>query len=104
MHKFLAIFFLVLAAVGLYFNNEIGVFVGLALLPWQLGRIGFPQKAYKYVLILAALVGIGYFILIGWYTLLLAFIFVMIYNYWGYRRFSGLTESSADQEKEEQER
>ncbi len=96
MHKVLALFFALLAAAGFYFNNEIGVFVGLTLLPWQLGRISFPSRPYLVVLAAAALLGIVYFFLIGWYTLMLAFIFVMLYNYWGYRRFTGLDPGSRE--------
>jgi len=94
VHYLLAFIFAFSGIGGLIFQAEIGVFVGLGLLPWQLGRAGAPRILYQVSGLFAVLAGLVYFLLAGMWFWLFAYIFISIYNIWGYFRFYGEKESS----------
>ncbi|MFW5992471.1 MAG: hypothetical protein ACOCQN_04695 [Halanaerobiaceae bacterium] len=84
MYILLAVFFAVLGVAGLYFSVDAGVMAGLGLLPWQF--IGMQSKFAPVVLILSALAGVTYFIYIRDWLLVVLFILVQSYNYYGYKK------------------
>lgn len=86
MHIFLFIFFLALAAAGLIFQVDMGVFVGLSLTPWELIKIGIPQKLILFIIILSALTGSIFFLFRSQWILTGLFLLVQLYNGWGYYR------------------
>lgn len=86
MDYILAIFFALIGVAGLIYSNEIGVFIGLGLLPWQLIKIKFPAKPVLVVIIISLLVGTIFLYQRANWVMLAGFIFIMIYNYWGYKQ------------------
>ena len=91
INKILLLFFVFLSLIGLYFNVEMGVFVGLVFIPWQVLRINPGKKVHLFSIIITSLVGLIYFIYNlynkGWLTsegwlALGLFVFIEIYNYW----------------------
>ena len=86
MHIFLFIFFFFLCTAGLIFKVDMGVFVGLCLTPWELIKIGVPQKLMLFLIIIAAGIGSVFFIYRGQWLLTGLFLLIQLYNIWGYYR------------------
>ncbi len=85
MDLFLAVGFLIIGVAGLVFGNDIGVFIGLGLLPWQLIKVKFSDIIVLGVIIITFSAGIIYFLMNNNWGFLLGYFLVMAYNYWGYR-------------------
>ncbi|MFW6035360.1 MAG: hypothetical protein ACOCRZ_03820 [Halothermotrichaceae bacterium] len=86
MNIFFLLFFIFLGAVGLYYQADAGVFVGLGLIPWQVIRMKLSKKINLTAIIICGLVGIGYFVYIKDWVFLILFIFIILYDYWGHLR------------------
>lgn len=89
MHYLLAVVFAFSGIGGLIYQAEIGVFAGLGLLPWQLGRAGVPARLYQLIAAFSVIAGLIFFILVEMWFWLFAYIFISLYNIWGYFRFFG---------------
>ena len=86
MDIFLMIFFTILGIVGLIYKVDAGVFVGLSLVPWELIKIGINQTLNLIVIIICGILGSIFFIMIDAWILLVLFIFIQLYNGWGFHR------------------
>jgi len=86
MNYFLLILFAGIGISGIFYKVDAGVFVGLSLLPWQIIRLRYSKKLNITAIIITAIVGSTYFMYVrkSW-KLLLLFLFVELYNYWGNR-------------------
>ncbi len=84
MNKFLFILFSLLGIAGLIFQVEAGVFVGAALVPWELIKMNVKDKFIIISLVLCTIIGIIYFIIFGFWYLLGLLVVVELYNIWGY--------------------
>ena len=84
MHYFMLIFFSVVGAAGLIYNNEIGVFVGLGLIPWQIIGLRKSKTLNLIAIIITTVIGVGFFIYMGKWILAILFLFIEAYNYWGH--------------------
>lgn len=84
MNIFLAIFFLILAIVGLIFQNDTGIFVGLTLFPWQMIKILKGKPLNPIIIIISAISGSIFFVVKKEWLILILFLFIQLYNYWGY--------------------
>ena len=84
MNKCLFILFSLLGIAGLIFQVEAGVFVGAALVPWELIKMNVKDKFIIISLVLCTIIGIIYFIIFGFWYLLGLLVVVELYNIWGY--------------------
>ena len=84
MNKFLFVLFLLLGIAGLIFQVETGVFVGVALVPWELIKMNVQDKFIIFSLVLCTLIGAIYFIIFSFWYLLGLLVLVVLYNVWGY--------------------
>lgn len=84
MNLFLLIIFVLVGVSGLFYNVDTGVFIGLGLIPWQILKIKLKRKFVLTSIILSTAAGLGYFIYYGEWLIALLFIFIQLYNYWGY--------------------
>ena len=84
VNYFMLIFFSIVGTAGLIFDNEIGVFVGLGLIPWQIIGLRKSKALNLTAIILTTIIGAGFFIYMGKWILLLFFLFIEAYNYWGH--------------------
>ena|SRR5690554_2471886 len=84
MHIFFMVFFLFLGSMGLFYSNEVGVFVGFGLLPWQVIRLGKGRVFNLTAISISALIGIGFFIMISRWEFVALFVFIQLYNLWGH--------------------
>ncbi len=89
MNYVLAVVFAFSGIGGLIYGVETGVFIGLGLLPWQLIRIGVSSQYYRVLTAICALAGVIFFVINNMWYWLLAFVFICLYNLWGYIRFYG---------------
>ncbi len=85
MDIFLAVIFGLVGVAGLVFGNDIGVFIGLGLLPWQLIKVKFSDIIVLGVILITFSGGIIYFFINNNWGFLIGYFLVMAYNYWGYR-------------------
>ena len=85
MDLFLAVVFGIIGIAGLIFGNDIGVFIGLGLLPWQLIKVKLSDIIVLGVIIINFSAGIIYFFINNNWGFLIGYFVVMAYNYWGYR-------------------
>ena len=84
MDLFMLIFFSIVGTAGLIFNNEIGVFVGLGLVPWQIIKLQKSKKLNIIAISITSIIGVIFFIYIKQWILLFLFLFIEAYNYWGH--------------------
>ena len=68
MDFILMIFFIIITGAGLMYNNEIGVFVGLVLAPWQLIKLRKNKMLNLIVITIASITGVIYFIIMQTYN------------------------------------
>ncbi len=92
LHYLLAFIFAFAGIGGLILQVEIGVFAGLGLIAWELGRAGVPARVYQVVMVFAAAAGIIFFIYIQQWYWLIAFVFIVMLNLRGYYKFYGKSE------------
>lgn len=86
MDFILMIFFVILTGVGLIYNNEIGVFVGLVLAPWQLIKLRKNKKLNLVVIIIASITGVIFLIIKQKWIMLILFLLIEIYNFWANKK------------------
>jgi hypothetical protein len=84
MNLFLLIIFVLVGIAGLFYNVDSGVFIGLGLIPWQILKIKLKRKFILTSIILTSIAGLGYFIYNSSWLIAALFIFIQLYNYWGY--------------------
>ncbi len=84
MDMFMLIFFSIVGTAGLIYNNEIGVFVGLGLVPWQIIKLQKSKKLNIIAISITSIIGVVFFIYIKQWILLFLFLFIEAYNYWGH--------------------
>lgn len=96
MNLFFFIFFIILGIVGLIYNNEIGVFVGFGLFPWQIIRMKKGRTYNLMAIVISALAGGIFFIVNSNWKLLIVFIFIMLYNYWGHYSLNNSGDKNSD--------
>ena len=86
MNVFLLIFFTAIGISGIMYKVDAGVFVGLSLIPWQIIRLKYSKKLNIIAIIVTAVMGSTYFMYVknSW-KLLLLFLFIELYNYWGHK-------------------
>ncbi len=86
MNVFLLILFTAIGLSGIIYEVDAGVFVGLSLIPWQIIRLRYSKKLNIIVIVITAVIGSTYFMYVknSW-KLLLLFLFIELYNYWGHR-------------------
>lgn len=80
----LLIFFTALAVVSLVFRVEMGVFVGLTFIPWQVLKADLGRKVHLTAIVVTSVVGIVFFLAQGSWAALGLFIFLELYNLWYY--------------------
>ncbi|MFW6287395.1 MAG: hypothetical protein ACOC2J_01430 [bacterium] len=81
MNLILVIFFVLVGIAGLVFQNNVGVFVGFALFPFQFSKMKKSEKANNIVLGIAAVLGSVYFILTKEWLLLALFLVSQVLTY-----------------------
>lgn len=81
---FLAIFFFIIGITGLVFQNNAGVFAGLSLFPWQMIKLMKGKLHSFIIIIISGITGTIFFVLKKEWPLVLLFLFIQLYNYWGY--------------------
>lgn len=86
MNLIMLIFFILVGIAGLYYKVEAGVFISLGLIPWQILRMKINGRLNLIAIGVTGVVGSLFFIFIRDWTLLFLFIFIEVYNYWGYLR------------------
>jgi uncharacterized membrane protein len=84
MNFFFLIFFLFLGGMGLFYRNDVGVFVGFGLLPWQVIRLGKGKLLDLVAIIICTIIGISFFILTANWKFMVLFLFIQLYNLWGH--------------------
>lgn len=84
MNLFLLIIFAIIGAAGLIYNVDSGVFIGLSLIPWQVLKIKLKRKFILTAIIITSILGLGYFIYQSKWLIASLFVFIQLYNYWGY--------------------
>ena len=84
MDLFMMIFFIFVGSAGLIYDNEIGVFVGLGLVPWQIIKLRKSKKLNIIAIIITAIIGTIFFVYTQRWVLLALFLFIEVYNYWGH--------------------
>lgn len=84
MNLFLLIIFILVGVAGLFYNVDSGVFIGLGLIPWQILKIKMRRKFVLTAIILTSVAGLGYFIYYSKWLIAVLFVFIQLYNYWGY--------------------
>lgn len=82
MDFILMIFFFIITGAGLIYNNEIGVFVGLVLAPWQLIKLRINKKLNLVVIIAASITGAVFIIRMQKWIMLILFLLIEVYNFW----------------------
>ena len=82
----LLVFFTIVGLAGLIYKVDSGVFVGLSLIPWQLIRIKVNKLLNIGSIVITTIAGCIFFIYLKSWLLLILFLFIEIYNYWGYIR------------------
>ena len=80
---FVAVFFALLGILALIYGVEIGVFVGLALFPWQIIKIKKNKNLSLIIIALCSISGITFLAIRQQWLFLLFFVFLQVYNYWG---------------------
>ncbi|MFP4662269.1 MAG: hypothetical protein ACLFPF_08760 [Halanaerobiales bacterium] len=81
MNLILVIFFILIGFAGLVFHNNVGVFVGFALFPFQFSKMRKSEKANNIVLGVAAVLGSVYFIWTKEWLLLGLFLLSQVLTY-----------------------
>lgn len=84
MNLFLLIIFVLVGVAGLIYNVDSGVFIGLGLIPWQILKIKLKSKFVLTAIIVSSILGLGYFIYYSKWLIAALFVFIQLYNYWGY--------------------
>ncbi|ADO77711.1 hypothetical protein [Halanaerobium praevalens] len=84
MNLFLLIIFLIVGISGLIYNVDSGVFIGLGLIPWQILKIKIKRKFVLTAIIISSIIGLSYFIYNAKWLIAALFVFIQLYNYWGY--------------------
>lgn len=84
MNLFLLIVFLIVGISGLFYNVDSGVFIGLGLIPWQVLKIKIKRKFVLTAIIISSIIGLGYFVYHSKWLISALFVFIQLYNYWGY--------------------
>lgn len=84
MNWLLLIIFILVGVAGLFYNVDSGVFIGLGLIPWQILKINFKRKFILTSIIISSILGLGYFIYYSKWLIASLFVFIQLYNYWGY--------------------
>ncbi|MFW5787046.1 MAG: hypothetical protein ACOCV3_02150 [Halanaerobiales bacterium] len=100
MDLFLLILFFTVGIAGLVFNSDVGVFIGMGLVPWQILKLRIGKRYNLIAIILTSIAGGIYFIIKGYWLLLLLFIFIEFYNLWGYSAFYGQLPEKEEQIKD----
>lgn len=85
MNWFLFILFLIISITGLIYKVDTGVFVGLGLLPWQVIRFRVSKNLNLVTIILTTIAGTVFFLYMDNWVLLVLFLIIELYNYWGHR-------------------
>lgn len=98
MNIFLLVFFMVIAILGLIYRVDTGVFVGLSLIPWQVIRLKLGEKINLAVIMITTVGGSIFFIYLQKWLLLLLFLGIESYNYWGHLRSLTEIEEQAAEE------
>ncbi|MFW6022961.1 MAG: hypothetical protein ACOCQW_05580 [Halanaerobiaceae bacterium] len=75
---------MLISIAGLVFFNEAGIFVGLTLLPWQVIKLQKSDTINIIALVLSTAVGSIFLVLMKEWFLLILFLFIQLYNYWGH--------------------
>ncbi len=94
MNKFLFVFFVIIGAAGLIFQVEAGVFVGAALVPWELIKMNINKKITVGTLIICTAAGLIYFIIMGLWYLFGLLILIELYNLWGLYNIEKFTKNA----------
>ncbi len=86
LHWILLVIFSLMGIFGLVFNVSEGVFVGAALIPWEVRMIlaargKFDSKLIKVLIAVAAIVGVGFFVLHQLWKMALILLAVQAYIY-----------------------
>ncbi|MFW6238088.1 MAG: hypothetical protein ACOC5A_02515 [Halanaerobiales bacterium] len=80
----LLVFFTALAVVSLVFRVEMGVFVGLTFIPWQILRADLGRQVHLVAIVVTSATGIVFFLVQGSWAALGLFVFLELYNLWHY--------------------
>ncbi|MFW6282262.1 MAG: hypothetical protein ACOC1O_05670 [bacterium] len=83
LNVFFAVFFGIVGIAGLIYGVETGVFIGLALFPWQIIQVTKKINISVIVIIICTIPGFIFFLHSKEWLLLLFFSFLQLYNYWG---------------------
>ncbi len=84
MNTVLLILFITVGISGMFYGVDTGVFVGLGLVPWQVMRLRISRKLNLAAIFVTGIAGLIYFGLSGNWKILILFIVIELYNYWGY--------------------
>jgi hypothetical protein len=84
MDIFFLIFFLIVGVAGIIFGSDIGVFVGMGLIPWQVIKLRLSKKLNLVSIILSTCAGVIYFVFIRNWLMVFLLLFIAAYNYWGH--------------------
>lgn len=84
MNLFLLLIFIIVGVAGLFYNVDSGVFIGLGLIPWQILKINLKRKFVLTAIILSSFAGLAYFLYYSKWLIAALFVFIQLYNYWGY--------------------
>ena len=88
MNLILLILFVLVGIAGLFYNVDTGVFIGLGLIPWQILKIKLKRKFVLTAIIVSSAAGLIYFIYYSKWLIAALFVFIQLYNYWGYLNIS----------------
>jgi len=88
MDIFLGVLFFLVGSAGLAFKNNVGVFVGLGLLPWHMIKLLKGKTINQVIIIISALIGTVFFALQKEWLVMALFIFIQTYNYSTYYKVS----------------
>lgn len=88
MNLILLILFVIVGVAGLFYNVDTGVFIGLGLIPWQILKIKLRRKFVLTAIIVSSAAGLIYFIYYSKWLIAALFVFIQLYNYWGYLNIS----------------
>lgn len=88
MNLILLILFVIVGIAGLFYNVDTGVFIGLGLIPWQILKIKLKRKFVLTAIVISSAAGLIYFIYYSKWLIAALFVFIQLYNYWGYLNIS----------------
>lgn len=88
MNIFLAVLYFLIGIAGLVFKNNVGVFVGLSLFPWQMIKLLKGKTINLGVIIISGIIGAVFFALQKEWLIMALFLFIQTYNYLAYYKVS----------------